>query len=79
MYLNILPTCVSGAFEVRSRPQIPGTGAKDGCELSRGCWEPNPIFLQEEQEILTSEPSLQPHPILLMHACHEGPPDISPY
>jgi hypothetical protein len=33
----------------------------DGCELSCGCWELNSGPLEEKWELLTSEPSLQPH------------------
>ena len=31
----------------------------DGCESPRGCWEPNPGPLQDQQVPLTTEPTLQ--------------------
>lgn len=37
-----------------------GTGITDSCEPMCGCWEANPSPLQEYQEHLTFEPSLQP-------------------
>ena len=31
----------------------------DDCEPPRGCWELNPGSLEEQSELLTTEPSLQ--------------------
>lgn len=42
--------------------RFPETGVRDGCELQCGFWESNPGLLQEQ--VLTTEPSLQPHSIL---------------
>ena len=50
---------------------VPGAGGQnrapdplelvlDGCELSYGCWEPNPCPLQEQQVLLTAELSIGP-------------------
>ena len=36
-----------------------GTGVTGSCELSCGCWKPNTGLLQEQQVLLTPEPSLQ--------------------
>lgn len=38
----------------------PGTGTTDGCESSRGCWDSNLSPLQEQQALLTTQPSPQP-------------------
>jgi hypothetical protein len=35
-------------------------GVTDGCELPSGCWELNPGPLEEQQVLLTAEPSYQP-------------------
>lgn len=42
----------------------PATVVMDSCELSCGCWEPNPSPLQEEQAVLTTEAN-SPAPIVL--------------
>jgi len=39
-------------------------GVTDNCEPSSACWELNPGPLEEQQVILTAEPSLQSLPIL---------------
>ena len=39
-----------------------GAGVTNGCELPCGCRELNPGPLEEQQVLLTDEPSLQPHP-----------------
>jgi hypothetical protein len=45
--------------EARSYYQrAPGTGVKDGCEPSCGCWELNPGPLQEQFIFLAAELSL---------------------
>lgn len=57
-FLYVCALCVFlVTIEARRGPQIPGTGPiKEGCEL---------VSLQEEQVLITTEPSLQlPHPIL---------------
>jgi hypothetical protein len=38
----------------------PGTGVRNNCELSCGCWELYPGPLEEQPVFLTAEPSLQP-------------------
>lgn len=37
-----------------------GLESTEGCELVCGCWESNPRLLEEQQVLLTAEPSLQP-------------------
>lgn len=45
------------------RPEVgirsPGTGITEDYELPCGCWNPNLDPLQEQQRILTTEPSTQ--------------------
>ena len=41
---------------------------RDGCEPPCGCWELNSGPLEEQAMLLTSEPSLQPSPLLLYDA-----------
>lgn len=43
----------------------PGAGATGGSE-PRECWEPNPGSLEEEQVLLTTEPSHSPAPGLVV-------------
>ena len=50
------PRAYRGQKVIRSR-----TGVPDGCEPPCGFWELNPDPLQEQQMLLTTEPSLQPH------------------
>jgi hypothetical protein len=38
----------------------------NGCELPCGCWDLNSGPLEEQLVLLTTEPSLQPHNILLI-------------
>lgn len=38
-----------------------GAGARDHCELLRGCWKPSRSPLQEQHVPFTSEPPLQAH------------------
>ena len=38
----------------------------DGCEPPCGCWELNSGSLEEQSELLTTEPSLQPVNIILI-------------
>lgn len=62
-YFVCMCVCAPYACKCSWRPEdgieIPGTGIA-GCELSCGCWEPNPSPLWEQQELLTAEPWLQP-------------------
>ena len=37
----------------------------DGCESPCGCWELNSEPLEEQSVLLTTEPPLQPQPVLL--------------
>jgi hypothetical protein len=41
--------------------ELPRTAVMDGCESPCGCWELTAGPLQEQQVLLISEPSLQPH------------------
>jgi hypothetical protein len=43
-----------------------GLESTEGCELVCGCWESNPRLLEEQQVLLTAEPSLQPHILVLL-------------
>lgn len=36
-----------------------GNSMKNGCELPLGCWKSNPGLQEEQQVLLTTEPSLQ--------------------
>lgn len=40
---------------------FPGTGLTDSCTEPGGCWELNLGLLREQQGLLTTERSLQPH------------------
>ena len=40
----------------------------DGCEPTCGCWDLNPGPLQEQQVLLTTEPSLQSSKVFLSHS-----------
>jgi hypothetical protein len=52
MCIGVLPACEG----VRS----PGTGVTDRYELLCGCWELNPVPLEEQPVLSTTKPSLQP-------------------
>lgn len=53
----VYTTCV----QTRRGHQDPGAGVTGGWELcSHGCWEPNCGPLKEQQDLLTTEPSLRP-------------------
>lgn len=54
MYVHLVHTV---SAEVRSECQIPGTGLTDGWELPCGCWESKLGLPQEQQVLLTVEPS----------------------
>lgn len=43
---------------------VPETGVTDSCRSLFGCWELNPVLLQEQKVLLPVEPSLQPQPLL---------------
>lgn len=49
--------CVHAQSEKGFR--VPGTGVTCGFESRCGCWEINQGPVQEQQELLTNEPSLQ--------------------
>jgi hypothetical protein len=44
--------------ETRKRYHFNGIRIKDGCDLSNGCWEPNPRALKGQQVLFIGEPSL---------------------
>ena len=46
--------------EDRDGVRFPKAGVAGGCELQCQCWELNLGPLQEQQVLLTAEPSLQP-------------------
>ena len=47
-------------YLIQEDPGSLRTGVTGGCESLHGCWEANPGPLQEQQALLTAEPSLQP-------------------
>lgn len=47
--------------ETRRGSQNPGAGITSGCELPCVCWAQISGPLGEQQAVLTTEPSLQPH------------------
>lgn len=51
---------ISGTHRAQKGIESPRTGLMGGCELSCGYWELNLGALQEQQVLLTDEPSLQP-------------------
>ena len=55
-------TCVPDAHRVhKENIESPETETVDGYKPPGGCWEPNASPLQEQQVLLTPEPSLQHH------------------
>jgi hypothetical protein len=67
MCMSVLSACIS----VHHRPawfrdMSPGATVTDSCEQSCDGWERNPDSLQEQQVLLTTEPSLQPFPLFNM-------------
>ena len=70
----VLPECMHCTtcvwYSRRSEEGIifPGTGVPESCEPTCGCWELNLYPLQEQQVLLTAEPSFLPHVQLLTRA-----------
>lgn len=65
MYISILPACLLNALHMflvpfKARRECPRTGVTNGCESPQGCWESNLGPVQEQQVLLTAQPSLQP-------------------
>ena len=58
---NILSVCLSAGQKRASDI------SSDGCEPPCGCWELNSGPMEEQAMLLTSEPSLQPPQIKLLH------------
>lgn len=62
MFMSVYPGCVE-ASHMHERPtdvqevSSPGTAVIDGCKLLCECWESNPGPPQEQQVLLTPEPS----------------------
>ena len=52
-HVHVVPMEARDGGSVRS----PGTGVIDGCEPPCGCWESNLGPLEEQQMLLTAEPS----------------------
>jgi len=52
MLIGLLPACEG--------VRIPETGVTNSCELPCGCWKLSLGPLEEQPELLTAEPSLQP-------------------
>lgn len=48
--------------------KFPGTGVTVGWEPRCGCWEPNPVPLEEQSVLLFTEPSLQHFPLFISFA-----------
>lgn len=38
---------------------MPWNGITDSCELPLGCWEPNPVLMDEQKLLLTADPTYQ--------------------
>lgn len=57
--------CVQELREAREGTESPGTGVPGGCELSGGCWEPDP---SSPSVLLIAEPSPAPDMGLLKHS-----------
>jgi hypothetical protein len=64
MCMSVLPACIFVYYEsswcLRQPERGCGTGLPDGCEPQCGFWELSLDLLEEQQVLLTSEPSLQP-------------------
>ncbi|EDL00481.1 mCG113792, isoform CRA_a, partial [Mus musculus] len=57
---KILSVCITrGSLETRRGLRVAGIAEIDGCELPCRCWELNLGPLEEQQVLLTTEPSLQ--------------------
>ena len=51
--------CICIYMQCPQKPSdSPGTGVIDGCEPQYGCWELIPRPLENQQELLTTEPPL---------------------
>lgn len=62
--MSILPICMCLTYPKRPEGGIgsAGTGAMVSFKLACGCWEPRPVPQQEQQVLLTAQPSCQsPH------------------
>lgn len=53
MVIGVLPAYMSVS-------DSPGTGITNSSVLSCGCWELNPVPLEEQPVLSTTKPSLQP-------------------
>jgi len=63
--MHVHPVCAWCLRRSEEGIRSPGTGDKEGCEPPCGFWELNLGPLQEQQVLLTTEPSLQP-PIFVL-------------
>lgn len=45
---------------------FPGNSIKDGCKVSRICWELSPGPLQEQQMLLTTDRAIFPAPNIML-------------
>ena len=64
MLMSALSACMHACQKRPSDPII------DSCEPLCGCWELDSGPLEEEQELLTAEPSLQPWKEILANVVH---------
>lgn len=62
--MSALPVCMS-VYHMYSVPLVArgdegflGIRVTDGCELLREFWEPNPVLFQEQEALITAEPTL---------------------
>jgi hypothetical protein len=67
MCMNVLPACMCYVYHACLMPMEVGedigyseTGVTESSELPCWCWEPNLGSLQEQEVLLTTEPSFQP-------------------
>jgi hypothetical protein len=69
MRMGILPACVSAScvqcsWRLEERVRSLETGGVDGSELTCGCWELNVESLEQQQMLLSTEPSVSPDAFL---------------
>lgn len=60
LILSIIYFYVLWVFCLHVCARSPGTGVKDSCDLSCGCWESSLVLWKSSQRIWTAEPTLQP-------------------
>lgn len=59
-YMSVCHTCAGSVGSKKRLRGSLGIGVTSGCELPSGFWDLDLGLLQDQQELLTAEPSFQP-------------------